>query len=166
MGILTIAIMPFCLMTLAKNTFIYIHDLKTGFLPSPVYAFEKKLDMFSPSEAPKGSFKVIPFDLNGDGTKELFVSNPDNNGFFTFFWRIYQYENKTYQPIAEMGCTSIRISSRSTNDYNDVQCYSYLSLAEGYLRNYKFFGGEYQYEDTKRVNSREYYDDVDFDVNN
>lgn len=142
---------------LAEQLYIYLDNEKISSVPAPIYSAEKKKDFFTSSEAPPKSFKVIKIDLNKDGNDEYFVSNPNNNGAFHYFWRIYQKENKSFKEIGEMGCTSIRITNDITDYHKDIDCYTHISLVEGYLFKYRHFGNEYHYKDKKRIASRHYY---------
>jgi len=142
---------------LADQAFIYIDKETKSPLPSPIYMAEKKKDYFTRSEAPQKSFKVIKIDLNNDGINEYFVSNPNNNGAFHYFWRLYKLDNKTFKEIGEMGCTTIRITNDITDDHKDIDCFTHISLVEGYLFKYKHFGNEYHYENKKRMTSNNYY---------
>jgi hypothetical protein len=143
----------------AEENYLYINELGKTSVSSPIYAYEKDLDLFDNYQAPAGSFNVVPVDLNADGQQEFFVSNPMNNGLFAYFWRIYQRRNKTIKPIGELFCTSVRLSQNTTDGYKDIECYSYLSLAEGYIHTFKHFGDEYFLDSKKRVLSRTFYID-------
>lgn len=144
---------------MAENTYVYIDKLKKNTLPTSIYKIEKDYDLFETWESPSNTFKVITFDLNNDKKSEYFVSNPENNGLYAYFWRIYESDNKEFTPIGEMFCTSIRITSQYTDNYRDIECYSYISLVEGYLGLYKHFGNEYNFNSKQKINSAEYYTD-------
>ena len=136
---------------LAENKVYFIEKLKKTYLPPAIYALEKKADLFSSNQAPSAKFNVSKFDLNKDGKDEYIVSNPHNNGAYNYFWRIYEETNTSYRQIGEMGCTSIRITSDITDGYMNLECYTYSSLVEGYLKTYQHFGDEYFFEDQKKL---------------
>lgn len=147
------------LATTGENQYVYLDKLKRTNLPPAVYLKEKGYDLFDHPSFPAKGFTVIRYDLNNDGNKELFVSNPDNNGAFIYFWRIYNQSGKSFERIGEMGCTSLRITSEISDNYMDLDCYVYRSMAEGYFSKYKHFGSQYFIESKEKIKSKDYYCD-------
>lgn len=151
--------MTIALSASAEESYVYINKLKKIFVPPSIYSKEKASDFFNSFDTPANTFKVIPYDLNNDGKPEYFVSNPDNNGLYFYFWRIYEHQGKDIMPVGEMGCTAIRLSPVYTDGYQDIECYSYISLVEGYLKTYRHFGRQYYSDNQRKVHSKEFFPD-------
>lgn len=142
---------------IADEEVVYIDGLKKIIIPSSLYSIEKDKDYFYNWESPLNKMNVTPFDLDEDGTSELFVSNPYNNSLFFKFWRVYKSTNKGYKLIAEMPCSSIRVCSGKSDGYKDIECYNYVTVVEGLLSRFRFFSDQYYSNCTNKIESRHFY---------
>lgn len=155
--IIVLSILLFALKASSETSYSYLDKIKKISISSKIYNLEQKEDFFTDKQCPSKSFNVVPIDLNSDGQNELFVSNPDNNGNFFYFWRIYRNDGRSYKKIGQMACTDIRISSKHSDNYKEIECYNYLSLVEGRLKTYKHFGDEYISDSESKIRSSAFY---------
>lgn len=144
---------------IAEESYVYVDKLKHVSVPAGIYQIEKNFDFFDSSDAPAKNMSVIPVDLDGDGVKEFFVSNPYNNALFVKFWRLYKPYGKGYNLLSEMSCSSIRVSDEKTDGYKNFECFTYISSIEGNLIKYRFFGDQYYTNSKNKVDTRVFYTD-------